>query len=327
MPAPLEILIVTPAPRGSLRGNRVTAERWGRLLGELGHHVQISEDYTAQPCDLAIALHARRSADACSRFRAAHPDRPLIVALTGTDLYEDIHVDADARRSLELADRLIVLHPRGADDLPPALRARVRPIVQSVEPPPPPASIEGQDGDLEVCVLGHLRPVKDPFRAAAAARLLHASSRIRIVHVGRALDEEMAAHAREEEASNPRYVWRGELTHAEALDVLARSRLHVLSSHMEGGANALCEAIACGVPTLTTPIAGSLGILGEDYPGTFPIGDTQALATLMQRVETESAFDAELRARCELLADLVTPARERAALGALLDELADTGER
>ena len=317
MSAALDIRIVTPAGEGSRVGNRVTAERWRDLLRELGHDVTIATDYDGEDCDLLIAVHARRSAAAAARFRATHPDRPLVVALAGTDLYRDIHEDESARRTLEIANLLIVLHPRAADDLPVALRARVRPVIQSVEPP---GTFE-KARELQVCVVAHLRAVKDPLRAAAAARLLDESSRVRIAHVGAALEESFGAEARAEEAINPRYTWLGELPRPQALRVLARSRLHVISSRMEGGSNALCEAIACGVPTLSSHIAGSVGILGPDYPGFFPPGDTEALADLLRRFETDREFRDTLQRRTDALADLVRPDRERAALAAMIEEL------
>jgi hypothetical protein len=44
--------------------------------------------------------------------------------LTGTDVYHDIHHSPEARESLELADRLIVLQPKAAESSPPAEFAR-----------------------------------------------------------------------------------------------------------------------------------------------------------------------------------------------------------
>jgi putative glycosyltransferase (TIGR04348 family) len=312
-------LIVTPAPPGSQRGNRITAERWAGFLRELGHEVAIAERYERQECDLLIALHARHSADAIERFAREHPDRPLVVVLTGTDIYGDIETDPRAQRSLELATRLVVLHERGADALPAHLRPRARAIVQSIAPPPRPRASD--DGAFTVCVLGHLRPVKDPLRAAAAARLLPASSRVHIVHLGAALDDATATAARAEAETNRRYEWRGELPRAQALEVLASCKLHVLSSAMEGGANALCEALACGIPSLASHIPGSIGLLGSDYPGYFAFGDTGALAALLHRAETDAAFYARLRAACAARAGLVRPERERESLRALLAEL------
>lgn len=131
----------------------------------------------------------------------------------------------------------------------------------------------------------------------------------------------MERQARAEMKANPRYRWLGELPRGQALRVLARSRLHVLSSQMEGGANALCEAIACSVPTLASRIPGSVGILGPNYPGYFPVGDTKSLARLLRRAETDAKFLARLRSWCDRLKPLVDPDREREAWRRLLAEL------
>lgn len=315
----MDIALITPAPRFSRRGNRVTAARWAHILRELGHRVSIQEEYTGGHCDLMVALHAQRSHPSMRRYRESRPDAPLVLTLTGTDLHGDIHVHREAQESLEMADWIIVLHGLGAEELPGRLRPKVRVIVQSVSLPPrlPRPSPDG----FRVCVLGHLRPVKDPFRAARAARLLGPGSRIRILHLGAALTPEMEAEAREEAASNPRYKWMGDLPHWKVLQILAGSRLHVLSSKMEGGANALCEAIACSVPTLASRIPGSVGILGRDYPGYFPLEDTGALASMLERAETDAPFYRDLRERCIRLKPLVEPARERRCWEELLGEV------
>jgi len=131
----MRVALVCPAPPGSRSGNRITALRWQRMLRELGHEADIVSAIGRRSHDLLVALHALRSAEAVRVSRERYPDQPVIVALTGTDLYRDIHHDVDARRSLELADRLIVLHPGGAHELPPKLRPKVRVVPQSAEPP------------------------------------------------------------------------------------------------------------------------------------------------------------------------------------------------
>ena len=169
--------------------------------------------------------------------------------------------------------------------------------------------------------MGHLRRIKDPFRAALAARGLPEGSRLRILHVGRALEAKLAERARAEERRNPRYHWLGELPRRQALRVLARCRLLVLTSLSEGGANVISEALAQRVPVLTTRIAGSLGLLGARYPGTFPVGDTAALRALLERAERDPRFYGRLASWCRRLRPLVRPARERAAWARLLREL------
>jgi len=316
----MNIGIVTPAAPGSRSGNRVTAIRWGKILKSLGHRVFISESYNGEPFDMLVALHARRSADSIRRFRRLHPEAPLIVALTGTDLYHDIKRSKRAQASLDVATRIVVLQPQALEELDPTLRKKARAIHQSVSQSlkiRSPLPVKGFD----VCVVGHLRPVKDPFRAAMAVRRLPKSSRIRVIHLGAALTETEAARARKEMISNTRYKWRGEVSPSQVAAVMSKSRLFVISSRMEGGANALGEAIVAGLPVLASRIPGSIGILGDDYPGYFHVGNTRELARLMLRCEGDSRFLADLRNRCQSLATLFDPDRERTAWMSLLDEM------
>ena len=314
----MRIAIVTPAPPRSRKGNRVTAERWARLIKGLGHRARIDEEYHGQKCDVLVALHARRSATSIARFARSRPDAPLVVALTGTDLYQDLKRSAPARDSLRRATRLIALHGAAADDLPANARHKLRVIYQSVVPrkvkPPPLKRV------FEVCVLGHLRDVKDPFRAAMAARRLPADSRIRIMHIGGALSEKMASRARAESKRNGRYRWLGELPRGQAVRRLARSRLLVMSSKLEGGPNAISEAIVNRVPVIASQISGHVGMLGTDYPGYFPVGDTAALADAMCRAESDRAFYSALNRACRRRASLFTPRREARSWRELLAE-------
>src|SRR4051794_25156860 len=101
--------MITPAPARSRKGNRVTALRWTRILRGLGHQVTIAQRYGGAPCDLLVALHARRSSASLRCFAREHPERPRIVALTGTDLYQDLRHSSQAREAIGLATRLIVL--------------------------------------------------------------------------------------------------------------------------------------------------------------------------------------------------------------------------
>ena len=313
------ILIVTPAPRGSRKGNRITALRWAQILRQLEYSVQISEDYRGQQVHILVALHARKSAAAISRFRSEYPTRPLLVTLTGTDLYHDLEFSAAAKRSLELASRLIVLQPEALGALPPRHRRKVHVIIQSATPPdriPPPSN-----DAFEICVVGHLRPVKDPFRAAMAARLLSRSSQVRIVQIGKALTPDMEQRAKRELKRNSRYLWLEELSHKQTLRRIAQCRAIVLSSRLEGGANVISEAIVSGVPVLASRIAGSIGLLGKKYPGYFEPGDTRGLAKLLHRVESEPRFLNELKTACQRLHPRFTPQQEMASWRKLLAEL------
>jgi len=322
----MRIGIITPAPARSHYGNRITALRWAKILRRLGHHVTISQQYDNEKLDLLIALHARRSYSSISRFRRQYHDLPIIVALTGTDVYRDIHTSRRAQQSLQLADRIVVLQPRALRQLDSSARRKTRVIYQSVEDirrlrKRGGKSQRSSNDRFDVSVIGHLRPVKDPFRAALAARLLPPSSQIRIMHIGGAMTKEMEKRARREEQINARYRWLGELSRPSALRALAQSQLCIISSRMEGGANVLSEAIVSSIPVLASRIDGNVGILGADYPGLFGVGDTRELARLMTRAETNPNFLRELRKRVANLAQLFDPVREERKWAELISEM------
>src|SRR5207248_8550671 len=207
----------------------------------------------------------------------------------------------------------VVLHPGALRELDTAARRKAHVIYQSIEAPPTLAThgraANRSSNGFDVCVIGHLRPVKDPFRAALAARLLPPSSQIRIMHIGGAMTREMEKRARREERINPRYRWLGELSRTRALRNLAQNQLCIISSRMEGGANVLSEAIVSFVPLLASRIDGNVGILGADYHGLFGVGDTRELAQLLARAERDPRFLNDLRTRAERLASLFNPKR------------------
>ena len=294
--------------------------RWRRILRELGHEVRVADAYDGSPTDLMIALHAWRSAESIRRFRALYPDRPLIVALSGTDIYEYIARDpAPVLHSLACADRLLALQDLVRRRVPMRFRSKLRVLHQSAHPLRPGRK---STRSFDVAVIGHLRHVKDPMRAALAARRLPASSRMRIVHYGAAESPRWAAAAKAEMARNPRYVWRGDRPRAEVRRLLGRARVMVLSSRSEGGANVISEAVAAKVPILASRIDGSVGLLGRDYPGYFPVGDTAALARLLHRVESDPPYLSRLQRAIARRALLFRPAREKAAWKKLIRELA-----
>lgn len=315
----MKIQLITPALYKARNGNSVTALRWARILKQFGHRLSVKQTYDGGICDVLIALHAKRSSDSIQRFREKHPELPLIVVLTGTDLYRDIRTNSKAQQSMEIATRIIVLQSMGITELPKHLHSKTCVIYQSA--PQLNGHTPQTRNGFKVCVIGHLRPEKDPLRTAMAARHLPPSSRVQVLHIGRALNNEMRKRARAEVSRNPRYQWLGEMPHWKTRRSLASSHLLALTSKMEGSSNVLSEAIASSVPVVASRIPGLIGTLGKNYPGYFPVGDTRELARLLQKVESDSKFYHRLKTQCVRLYPLVDPNRERMSWKRLLQEL------
>ena len=314
------MIIACPAPFASRSGNRVTALRWAGHLRSLGYRVRLGAAEGPATGDLLLALHATKSRGAQEDFHRRHPERPILLALTGTDLYLEVARGAAAATGpLERARLLIALHDEAGADLRSSWAAKTRVVPQSSRPIRPRRAPD--PGSFEVVFLGHIRPVKDPHTLLRALALLPARSRLRATFAGAGLDpadtERFAAAVRGE----PRATWVGPLRRRRALELLSGARALVSTSEAEGGANVLSEALVNDIPILATDIPGSRGILGSRHPGLFPVGDAAALATLFQRLEDDPAFAATLQAAGRVQAPRFSPERERHALAAALTEV------
>lgn len=310
------IFIATPARAGARTGNLHTAQRWARLLRGAGHRVSASVAWEGERCDVLVALHARRSHDSIHAYRRANPDGPLVVVLTGTDLYRDLPASAEARRSLALADRVIVLQEDALHLLKPDIRKKTRVVYQSsnaLQRNKPP------EDRFRIVVVGHLRAEKDPFRAASALQHLE-GSRLELVHIGGALEPKMASEARSRMKREPRYRWLGSVPHARALGWIARSNVLVVSSVMEGGANVICEAARIGTPVLASRVSGNLGMLGSKYPGYFRLFDEKGLADLILNLSCEKTFYGKLKSAIRSRRQLFSQAAERRSLNRVVRE-------
>ena len=311
------LAIVTPALADANNGNWQTARRWSRMLGA-AYRVELAAGWAGGDEALMIALHARRSAVSILAWREAHPRRPLIVVLTGTDLYRDIDTAGEARESLEAADALIVLNERGTQRLPPALRGRCHVVLQSCTAQRP---VPKSDRHLRVLMVGHLRDEKDPATYWRAAARLAARVDVRFDHVGAALDAELGAQAAAFAATHPHFRWLGAQTHGQTRRRIRAAHVLVHPSRMEGGAHVVIEALRCGTPVIASRIDGNLGLLGGDHPAAFAVGDDAALACLIERARDDPAMLPELRRHGDLRAPLFAPQAEAAALHRLVAQL------
>ncbi len=315
----MRIAIATPAAPGSTRGNRRTAVRYAQILRSLGHAVRLVERWSGGDHDLLVALHAGKSHASIAAFQRAHPGRPVVVVLTGTDIYGGARPDPRVAASLRLATRIVVLQPEALKALRARERAKAVSILQSAVHVPRPHTRRTKR--FRVVALAHLRDVKDPFLPAHAAGRLPPQSKIEILHAGEALDAHHARAAVRLSRPPSRWRWVGPRSHAAALRLLASADLFVQTSRSEGGSVALVEAVMADRPCLCTRIPAAVGMLGARHPGYFGVGDVRGLARLLERAESDAGFLQRLQRASRAVRRQFTPAAERAAWRALLADL------
>ncbi len=311
------LVIVTPALADANNGNWQTARRWARMLRR-AWRVRLAAQWDGGDEALMIALHARRSAASVAAWRATHPQRPLLLALTGTDLYRDIDADASAQGSLAAADAMVVLNEFGCRRVPEAIRTRCNVVLQSC---PARRALAKTNRHLRALMVGHLRDEKDPRTFLRAAQRLAARGDIVFDHIGAALDPALGEEAAALAAAQANYRWLGALPHARTRRAIQAAHVLVHASRMEGGAHVVIEAIRSGTPVIASRIDGNLGLLGADYPAVFDAGDDAALATLIARARDDPAMLIDLRRRLRARAPLFAPEAERAALQAIVAAL------
>jgi glycosyltransferase involved in cell wall biosynthesis len=159
---------------------------------------------------------------------------------------------------------------------------------------------------------GNLRAVKNPQLAVEGARLLCEGSSVYISSYGDA-SEQLADEMNRASEELEHFQWYGKVEHSELMEKMAQAHLLLNTSTLEGGANAICEAVTMGLPVVASDIRGNIGMLGRDYPGLFPSGDAGAMASLLQRCAEDAAFYRDLKSAVEQRAALFDFATESSA--------------
>jgi putative glycosyltransferase (TIGR04348 family) len=295
--------------------------RWQSFLKKLGHEVRISNQWSGKNADVLIALHGYRSHASLVQFRKLYPHRPIILIMTGTDLYRDMPEHPEVLKSMEMADAIVILQSAALAMIPKHLQTKTHVIYQSTKPIKRKALLKKS---FLISVIGHLRPEKDPFCTAESLQYLRPESKIKVLHLGRAMSPEMKSQAKVYNKELKNYQWLDELSHPETLQQLSRSHLMVISSLMEGGAHVVTEAIAIGVPVIASDIPGNRGLLGDDYPGYYPVGEAKALALAIQKAEFEPLFYKSLEAHIKKRAHYVQASLEKRSIKSLTERLLKT---
>jgi glycosyltransferase involved in cell wall biosynthesis len=126
---------------------------------------------------------------------------------------------------------------------------------------------------LRLLYVGHLSQRKGLSYLFQAMRKLEGL--VSLTLIGRLPEEECPALMRELE----RHEWLGTLTHERVLEVMARHDVMVFPSLFEGFALVILEAMARGLPVITTPNSGGSMAIEDGKDGFIvPIRDPDAIA-------------------------------------------------
>jgi glycosyltransferase involved in cell wall biosynthesis len=181
-------------------------------------------------------------------------------------------------------------------------------VVVINNPLPPAAALQGQsyawqaelaamgDGPV-IATAGRLVPVKDHRTLLQAFAILRAGRRVRLAIFGEGpLADELRAYA-QESGIGADVLFAGYVNDPAAC--YAAADLFVLSSTSEGFGNVLVEAMAAGVPVVSTDAPhGPREILDDGRFGALvPVGDAEALAKAMAEMLNHPTSAALLKSR------------------------------
>jgi glycosyltransferase involved in cell wall biosynthesis len=205
---------------------------------------------------------------------------------------------ANVEAELALADRIVcgsefvrqTLRGEGVDDR----RISVVPSGASIEAFSP-AERPHEGSDLQLLFAGHFGVRKGAWYLIEAMRMLRTDRRISLTVVGKRTVPDQYFQPIAHQVRLRPHVPRGTMA-----DVYRTADVFVLPSLFEGSAIAVYEAMACGLPVITTPNAGSIVRDGVDG-FIVPIRDAAALAERIQLLaddpERRIAMGAAARAR------------------------------
>jgi glycosyltransferase involved in cell wall biosynthesis len=127
----------------------------------------------------------------------------------------------------------------------------------------------------------------------AFARIVEHFPEATLVIVGQGPEHDSLSRLARELGMAERVILRGWMD--EPGEALARARLFVMSSRYEGFPNALLEAMACGLPVISTAFKGAQEIITDGVDGILvPVGCAEALGAAIERLLMDPQLSARL---------------------------------
>jgi glycosyltransferase involved in cell wall biosynthesis len=148
-----------------------------------------------------------------------------------------------------------------------------------------------------------------------------------LVMVGRAVDSSLVARLKE--AGNGRVLFIGPVTQRKVISYMQAADAYIQPSRLEGLANATMEAMATGLPVITTDTCGQRELIRNGENGWLvPPGDVeaigQALDAMSKNFDMAQRFGQEARRTIETR---FNPQKEAAGLADILKKTASQGQR
>ena len=220
---------------------------------------------------------------------------------------------------IELADHVIVASSFTRD----SLRAVMgdRPVHVTPYGCPPPAASEparrAEGAPIELLFAGHLAQRKGIADLIAALDLLTVDWRLTLAGPRPA----SAPPALDDLLADSRVTWLGAVPHTTLMERMAQAHAFVFPSIVEGFGMVITEALAAGLPVITTPHTAGPDILSEGIDGFIvPIRSPEALADRITRLVEDEPRRSEMAAAAKVKAQEMTWARYEAQVADLVTE-------
>ncbi len=271
----MKVGLFSPAIPPSPKGNSRSAGRLAEALSSIGVNVRLVELTAVNPeelkrcekeVDLIHGFHLFSSFSSLSSIT-----KPYILTQTGTDISSDF-LQFDRYQSFVLgAKRIIVPHFAAEQKIIeyfPQISARISVIPKSVSLPLPGESLDEKllqslKEKLIILLPAHIRPIKGIKEAIAgfisflSLAPAEDAAKCLLVLAGQVIDRDYYASLNI--VRHPQVI-HVELRPEQMRSMFERAHLVLNTSHVEGLANSLLEALYLGRPVLARHVPGNAGL-------------------------------------------------------------------